>query len=261
MSTLQVDGLSVRFGNVHAVTDVSISLRAGEVAGLIGPNGAGKTTFIDAISGFVASTGTIRLDDRPIDQLRAFARARAGLVRTWQSVELFDGLNVRDNVRVATEHLRSREIVRSILLPTRPTWSRRVDEVLERLGIGHLAEAMPNELSAGHRQRVGIARALVSDATVLLLDEPAAGADHSETGELGSLIREVAEQGAAVLLIEHDMDLVLSVTSTLHVLDTGVLLESGPTSEVRHSPAVIAAYLGTPIDAEPTTTEEEVSTS
>jgi len=180
MSTLQVEGLSVSFGNVRAVNDVSISLRAGEVAGLIGPNGAGKTTFVDAISGFVNSTGSISLDGRPIDQLPAFARARAGMVRTWQSVELFDGLNVRDNVLVATEHLRSREVLRSILLPSRRAGNARVDEVLERLGIGHLGDAMPTELSAGHRQRVGIARALVSRATVLLLDEPAAGADRPD---------------------------------------------------------------------------------
>jgi branched-chain amino acid transport system ATP-binding protein len=256
MSTLQVERLGVRFGNVVAVNDVSLTAAAGEVTGLIGPNGAGKTTFIDAISGFVNSEGSVTLDGTALERLPAFARSRAGLVRTWQSVELFDGLNVRDNVRVSTERATHASVLRSVLLPTRPSWAARVDEVLERLGIDHLAESMPTELSAGHRQRVGLARALVSDAKVLLLDEPAAGADHSETGELGKLIREVADEGAAVLLVEHDMDLVLSITSTLHVLDTGALLESGPTATVRNSPAVIAAYLGTPVDtAEPTTDE------
>jgi branched-chain amino acid transport system ATP-binding protein len=248
MSLLDINGMNVTFGIVRAVKDVSLSLDEGEIAGLIGPNGAGKTTFIDALSGFVPAGGTVSLDGSRIDMLPAHRRARAGLIRTWQSVELFDDLTVRDNLRVCIERLSAGRIIRSILLPTRASASARADAALERLGIADLANLMPRELSGGHRQRVGIARALVSDARVILMDEPAAGADHGETAELAAVIRAVADHGVGVLLIEHDMDLVLSITSTLHVLDTGTLIASGPTSQVRHAPEVIAAYLGEPDD-------------
>ncbi len=245
MSLLQVRNLSVTFGAVRAVQDVSFDLDAGDILGLIGPNGAGKTTVIDALTGFVRSTGAVAMEGHGrIDHLRPHERIRFGLARTWQSIELFDDLSVVDNVRLATERLTPWSVTRDLLRKNRSRPGHRIEDVLEFLGIDELRDQMPSELSAGQRQLVGLARALVMDAKVVLLDEPAAGLDSSETERLREQIVDVAGRGIGVVMVEHDMTLVLSTCHRLHVMQMGETLATGPAQDVRRNPAVVAAYLG-----------------
>jgi ABC-type branched-subunit amino acid transport system ATPase component len=229
-AVLRLDGVSVSFGGVKAVQDVSLEVRDGELVGLIGPNGAGKTTLVDAVTGFVPFRGKVELDGGDISRLPAYERARRGLARTWQSTELFDDLGVAENLTVATPH------------------ANRADEgasaTLDLVGMGWAAEAMPAELSAGQRKLVGVARAVVARPHVLCLDEPAAGLDTTESAELGATLRALADQGQSMLLIEHDMGLVMSVCDRVVVLEFGQVIADGPPEVVRADPRVIAAYLG-----------------
>ena len=229
-AALTVEGLSVRFGGVHALSEVSLNVREGELVGLIGPNGAGKTTLIDAISGFVTSAGTVRLGERDLRGLAPYDRARAGLSRTWQTTELFDDLNVGENLTVA-----SREGTVS---------EEAVSETLAVVGMDWAAGAMPTQLSSGQRKLVGVARALVAKPTVLCLDEPAAGLDSTESEELGVTLRRLADQGQSMLLIEHDMGLVLGICDRVVVLEFGRVIAEGTPEVVRRDARVIAAYLG-----------------
>ena len=229
-AALTVEGLSVRFGGVHALSEVSLNVREGELVGLIGPNGAGKTTLIDAISGFVTSAGTVRLGEHDLHGLPPYDRARAGLSRTWQTTELFDDLNVAENLTVA-----SREGTVS---------EEAVSETLAVVGMDWAAGAMPTQLSSGQRKLVGVARALVAKPTLLCLDEPAAGLDSTESEELGVTLRRLADQGQSMLLIEHDMGLVLGICDRVVVLEFGKVIAEGTPEVVRRDPRVIAAYLG-----------------
>jgi len=229
-AVLTVDGLTVRFGGVHAVENVSLQIREGELVGLIGPNGAGKTTMIDAMTGFVTGAGTVVLGDRDLRGLSAYDRARAGLTRTWQSTELFDDLSVFENLTVAARESGVTE--------------EDAKRTLAVVGMDWAAEAEPSALSSGQRKLVGVARALVAKPRLLCLDEPAAGLDTGESEELGVTLRRLADQGQSMLLIEHDMGLVLSICDRVVVLEFGKVIAEGTPETVRRDPRVIAAYLG-----------------
>jgi ABC-type branched-subunit amino acid transport system ATPase component len=230
---LRLTGLSVSFGGVKAVQDVSLEVKNGELVGLIGPNGAGKTTLIDAVTGFVGFSGTVELEGGDISRLPTFERARRGLTRTWQSTELFDDLDVSENLTVATAHLGAAAADTAAAVDT-----------LALVGMGWAAEAMPTQLSAGQRKLVGVARALAARPHVLCLDEPAAGLDTAESAELGDALRKLADQGQSMLLIEHDMGLVMSICDRVVVLEFGRVIADGPPEVVRADPRVVAAYLG-----------------
>jgi branched-chain amino acid transport system ATP-binding protein len=240
---LEVEHLTVRFGGLVAVDDVSLRVEAGTVVGLIGPNGAGKTTLIDALTGFARAQGVIRFDGRQLHGRSPQRRARRGLVRTFQSLELFEDLTVRENVLAAAEP----RLLAGLVEPAQgiPTVvEQMVDEALGRAGLDSVAERMPSELSHAERKLVGVARALAHRPRLLLLDEPAAGLDQASTGRLGAQLRALAADGTTLLLVDHDMALVLGVCDWVFVLDLGRIIAAGSAAAIRSDPAVIAAYLG-----------------
>jgi branched-chain amino acid transport system ATP-binding protein len=238
---LEVRDLRVTFGGAHAVDGVSLDVASHQLVGLIGPNGAGKTTTVDAVTGFVPSSGTVRFNDvylqspgkRRDQSLPPARRAHLGLARTWQGADLFVDLSVLDNLRVAGEHL-------------------SVDEhlaILASLGIADLAGGSVLALSHGQRKLVGVARALAAKPALICMDEPAAGLDTTESQFLGHRIRAIADAGTAVLLIDHDMGLVLGICDYVIVLDFGKVIAEGPPSKIRSDQGVLDAYLGKRHDA------------
>jgi branched-chain amino acid transport system ATP-binding protein len=233
VTALAVRSVTVTFGGRRALDDVSIDAEAGAVTGLIGPNGAGKTTLFDVICGLRApSQGSVHLGPTDITHLAPFKRARHGLARTFQRLELFGLLTVRENVRLAAD------------IAHRPDPDRVADQLLEELGVASLAPVRADRLPTGQARVVELARALATEPAVLLLDEPASGQDESETAAFASVLRQVAAAGVAVLLVEHDVQLVMDVCHRVHVLDLGRLLASGTPAEVQGDAAVLAAYLG-----------------
>jgi branched-chain amino acid transport system ATP-binding protein len=256
--SLDVRGVTVRFGGLTALDDVSLTAEPGQVTGIIGPNGAGKTTLLNAACGFVRpQAGTITFDGHELAGIRPHRLAGLGIARTLQGVGLFRGLTVAENVMVgATPQARAGFWTALGGLPRSDADERRLRglalEALDRVGIADLADAMPEALAHGPRKRAALARALVARPRLLLLDEPASGLDESELPELGDLIVALAEKGegeggtggAAVVVIEHRMDLMMSVCDTIFVLDFGKVIAAGPPEQVQSDPAVTAAYLG-----------------
>jgi sulfate-transporting ATPase len=245
--TLAVDDLVVNFGGVVAVDRVSFAIAPGEVVGLIGPNGAGKTTILDVVTGFTApSSGSVRFGDVAIDRWSVERRARAGIVRSWQAVELFEEMTVRENLLVAADDQSRWPYLTDLFRPGRPTPTALVHEVVEELELGEVLDASPSSLPHGVARLVGIARALVTEPAVLLLDEPAAGLDTNESTELGRVIRSVAQRrGIGVLVIEHDVPLILQTCDRIVALDFGHLIAEGTPDAISHDARVIEAYLGT----------------
>jgi branched-chain amino acid transport system ATP-binding protein len=238
LPALQAERVSVRFGGVVAVDSVDLSIEAAAITGLIGPNGAGKTTIFNVLGGLQQPTeGKVLLDGKDITRLKAHARARRGMARTFQRLETFGSLSVRDNIQVAAE-------IRKGWARDRSNPSAVADELIGRIGLTGVADARVDALPTGTARLVELARALATRPTLLLLDEPGSGLDHQETGVLGNLLLDLAAEGMAVLLVEHDVELVMRVCDRVNVLDFGRLIAEGTPAEVQRDPAVQAAYLG-----------------
>lgn len=241
---LRAEGLQKHFGALAVTRDVSLEVKAGTRHAIIGPNGAGKTTFIDAITGFLPknASGSARFDGEEVMGLAPHKLAHRGLCRTWQMLELFDDISVRANLDVASSRLTP---MRALVDYFRGSdIDDRIESTLELLNLKDVAERSPSELSQGQRKLVGVGRALVADAKLLLLDEPAAGLDRQETVWLGLQLRRIVESGTPILMVDHDMGLVLSVSDRIHVLEFGKLIASGTPEQIRKDERVIAAYLG-----------------
>lgn len=242
MPILEVSDVCVAFGGAQVLTEVSLTVADRGVTGLIGPNGAGKTTLFNVVSGLLApKSGRVIIDGHDVTKAGPSRRARRGLSRTYQRLELFTSLTVRDNIKVAGE--------------IRNTWGRRgridvgaeTDHVIELVGLRDVADREVSELPTGRARVVEVARALMTQPKVLLLDEPASGQTERETEAFGLLLRQlVEERGLAICLVEHDVGLVMGTCEHIHVLDYGEVIASGTPDQIKDDPAVINAYLGAP---------------
>jgi ABC-type branched-subunit amino acid transport system ATPase component len=249
--TLKLEGVERRFGGVRAVDGVNFEVANGEIHGLIGPNGAGKTTLLNLISGLLQPTGgQITFDGARVDKLPPHRIASAGIARTYQNIRLFAGLSAEGNV-VVGQYLKTHAPLwkRLLLLPAakqdEQAARERARAGLRRVGLEARSNDKASALSYGEQRRVEIARALGSDPRLLLLDEPTAGMNPAEAAAVSTLVREVAKEGRAVLLIEHNVPLVMALCDRITVLNFGKVIAHGTPAEVSKSPAVIAAYLGT----------------
>ncbi len=234
---LEVDDLTVAFGRTEVVRGVSLDFERGTVVGMVGPNGAGKTTFVDAVTGFVPSSGTVVIGGRRAGHIRPHRRVCLGVARTFQSLELFEDLTVGENLAVAAHAWAARG---GAVLSS----AERIARATTTAGVGDVVDMIPGHLSYGRRKQVALARALASGPTVLLLDEPAAGLDGAERRALASTLRQLADEGLAVVLVDHDMHLVFDVCDQVAVLDAGRVVAYGPPAEVRADPVVAQAWLG-----------------
>ena len=244
-SVLELRDITVRFGGVVALDGVSLRVEPGEVVGLIGPNGAGKTTLLDVVSGFTrAQSGDVLVDGKAINRWSPVRRARAGISRSFQAVELFEEMTVADNLFVAADRQSASRYPLDLVWPTRQARTEVMDDVIADLRLTEHLDRRPSELDHGAARLVGIARAMVTEPFVVFLDEPAAGLGTAERAELRNVIRDIAALGIAVVLVEHDVPLVLSTCQRVIVLDFGKVIASGPPEAIRKDQAVIAAYLG-----------------
>ncbi len=232
MSLLEARGITVRFGGNLAVSDVDLTVEAGQIVGLIGPNGAGKTTTFNALTGMLTPTaGTVMLEGRNVTGWPTFRRAQEGLARTFQRMEVFTSLTVRENIRMAAE-LKSRDT------------AEHVDHILEQVGLTAIADDSASAISTGMARLLEVGRALATRPKVLLLDEPASGQDESETERFGEFLEDLAADGLAILMVEHDVPLVMRVCQRIVVLDFGQVIARGTPAEIQANEAVLDAYLG-----------------
>jgi branched-chain amino acid transport system ATP-binding protein len=235
---LSVENAAVRFGGVQAVKDMSLECPAGRVTGLIGPNGAGKTTLFNIVTGLQRpDSGRVVLDGRDLTKLSPQRRAKAGLARTFQRLEVFGSLTVHENVVLASE-------LHQGLRGRKESPTAVADRLLERVGLGPVAQHQAGSLPTGSARLLELARALATEPTALLLDEPGSGLSETETVALGQLLVALAGEGTAVLLVEHDVELVMTVCEHVYVLDFGELLAEGTPAQVQADPRVQTAYLG-----------------
>jgi branched-chain amino acid transport system ATP-binding protein len=250
MTTLSLQSVSKKFGGVTAAQDVTIDVTPGQVTGLIGPNGAGKSTLVNLITGMLtASSGTIRFGELDITETGADEIARLGFARTFQNIRLFKEAPVIDNLLIGFHKLQSSSVVSNILgLAGARRESARIRDqahgLLARFGMTRYADFPAGGLAYGHQRRVEIMRALASSPSVLLLDEPVAGMNDVEAGELGEIFRALSDSGMAVLLIEHNIRFVTRLCRYVYVLDYGRIIAEGTPDSVIADPAVITAYLG-----------------
>ena len=246
---LDVKAVRKQFGGLVAVNDVSFDVRAGEIVGLIGPNGAGKSTTFNLVTGLLpATSGEVLLRGERVDGLPSRQIARRGVARTFQHVKMVPGMTVLENVALGA-HLRGRQGVTAAMLRLDRAEERRLlreaERQLQRIGMGEFVDELAGNLALGPQRLMEIARALCADPALLLLDEPAAGLRHKEKQALADVLRQLRDEGLSILLVEHDMDLVMTLTDRIVVMEFGTKLMEGSPAEVQASPAVRAAYLGT----------------
>jgi branched-chain amino acid transport system ATP-binding protein len=246
---LSLQGVAKSFGGVHAVSDISFEVRAGESVGLVGPNGAGKTTLFNCVCGQLRNEqGEIRFEGLSLEGLPTYKRARLGIGRTYQRVEVFTDMNVREHLLVAERARRGEgRLWRDLLNMSAPLRAEldNTDAIMDLVGISELADTSVNALGLGHCRLVELARALAGQPKILLADEPSSGLDIHETAEVAKVLRTVQrERGTALLLVEHDLSMVGEVVDRTVVMDLGSLLATGTFNEVMENPAVRHAYLG-----------------
>jgi ABC-type branched-subunit amino acid transport system ATPase component len=255
--SIEADHLSVRYGGVHALEDVSIEARTGELIGIIGPNGAGKTTLIDVLTGFTSpSSGRIELNGRDVTGQWPSSLSRSGLTRSFQSLELFDDMTVLDNLRVASEPRNLSAYVTDMVYPRTPPLAPAARAAIAEFGLQDSLDHLPSELPYGRRRLVAIARAVATEPSILCLDEPAAGLDEAEAHHLSALLRRlVNDWGMGILLIEHNVEIVMNVCDRIYALNFGKVIAEGTPAELRRNPEVISVYLGA--DDEPVSAAAE----
>lgn len=250
MSILEVKTLSRYFGGLAALSNLNLTIEAGEIRGIIGPNGAGKTTLFNVISGVYRPTSgqIIYMGDKQIDRLSSSKIAKMGIVRTFQRTAIYHDFNVLRNVTIA-RHLHSKENIFGVFAGTVKKLERenlaKASEIVEFMGLGHLKEELASNLPHGHQRALGVAIALACEPKVLLLDEPLTGMTPTEKAHMIGLIRKVHERGITILIVEHDMRSVMEVCDYISVLDFGTLLVEGTPVEIQNDESVITAYLGT----------------
>jgi len=250
MSLIEIQGISKSFGGLVALKDINMTIEAGEIHGLIGPNGAGKTTLFNVLSGnYIASSGSFLFDGQEVIHLRNDKRVSLGIVRTFQNIRIFTSMSVLDNVKMGFHRLTFGNWLTSILATKKVRneeefIERSSESILEKLDLKDLAYEEAKNLSYGDQRRLEIARALAMKPRLLLLDEPAAGLNESEVKKLLERIREISSMGITIIIVEHDMSLIMSVSDKITVLAHGQKIADGTPQEIQSNPRVIAEYLG-----------------